>query len=224
MYKAYGLEGHNGIDFGAVTGTPVYAADDGTVIEAKEESTGYGRHVHIEHSHGETIYGHLSAMLVRPGDVVKAKTCIGKSGGDPSDPFSGNSTGPHLHFEYRPKGENRLNGYGGAVNPEPLLQPWDRQPSMPVLFKVQVNSGIGLNGRSGPGKSYPLVKAFPDKTVLGVIDEENNWYRVDDDVPVWVSCDYVVQVGGQQPKPAEPKTVEERLAAIEQVLKDKGWL
>ncbi len=106
-YKLYGLQGHNGIDFAAVTGTPVGAADDGTVIEAKEERTGYGRHVHIEHSHGVTIYGHLSAMLVRVGDVVKARTVIGKSGGDPSDPFSGNSTGPHLHFEYRPNGESR---------------------------------------------------------------------------------------------------------------------
>ena len=77
------------------------------MIEAKEERTGYGRHIHIQHSHGVTIYGHLSAMLVRVGDVVKAKTVIGKSGGDPSDPFSGNSTGPHLHFEYRPNGESR---------------------------------------------------------------------------------------------------------------------
>ncbi len=93
---------------------------------------------------------------------------------------------------------------------------------MPVLFKVQVNSGIGLFGRSGPGKSYPTVKAFPDKTILGVIDEENNWYRIEDDLPVWVSCDWVIQVGEQ--KPAAPKTVEERLTAIEQVLKDKGWL
>ncbi|MGA9659318.1 MAG: peptidoglycan DD-metalloendopeptidase family protein [Asticcacaulis sp.] len=84
---------HTGIDFAAPTGTPIQAAGDGTVVDAKWWG-GYGRWVRISHNKDwETGYGHMSAIAVRPGQKVKQGQIIGYVG------TTGNSTGPHLHFE-----------------------------------------------------------------------------------------------------------------------------
>lgn len=85
---------HKGIDMaGKPIGTPVLAAQAGTVIGAGNVG-GYGTLVEIDHGGGlKTKYGHMSALLVRKGDVVRVGQPIGKVGNE------GNSTGPHLHFE-----------------------------------------------------------------------------------------------------------------------------
>lgn len=89
---------HPGIDIGVPIGTPVYAADSGTVIAAGWES-GYGKRVMIAHGDGlVTLYGHLSSIRVKPGQQVKRGQVVGLSG------MSGNATGPHLHFEVRVDG------------------------------------------------------------------------------------------------------------------------
>ena len=85
--------GHNGIDYGAPYGTPILAAEEGTVIKA-EYYGGYGNCVFIAHENGiETRYGHMSLLNVQVGDVVKRGQQIGLVGS------TGHSTGPHLHFE-----------------------------------------------------------------------------------------------------------------------------
>ncbi len=84
---------HQGIDFGVPTGTPVYAAGDGVVEEARWAG-GYGRWMKIRHTAGwETAYGHLSGWAVRPGQHVHQGQVIAYSGS------TGESTGPHLHYE-----------------------------------------------------------------------------------------------------------------------------
>ena len=89
---------HAGGDIGAPSGTPIHAAADGIVIIA-EVRGGYGNAVVIDHGHSlATLYGHQSAMAVRPGDIVKRGDVIGYVGS------TGLSTGPHLHFETRVKG------------------------------------------------------------------------------------------------------------------------
>ena len=95
--------GHNGIDWACMVGTEIYAMQDGVVIraDAVDGKVGYGRHVRIQHPQGISIYGHLSALRCSVGDQVKAGQLIGLSGGAVTDPASGNSTGPHLHAEYR---------------------------------------------------------------------------------------------------------------------------
>ncbi|GIP19140.1 metalloendopeptidase [Paenibacillus montaniterrae] len=88
---------HNGIDFGAPSGTPIYAAESGNVIVAKYTS-GYGNTVIIDHGNGLwTLYGHIKkgGILVSEGDQVKRGDKIALVGS------TGNSTGPHLHFEVR---------------------------------------------------------------------------------------------------------------------------
>ncbi|MEH1903112.1 MAG: peptidoglycan DD-metalloendopeptidase family protein [Nostoc sp.] len=86
---------HAGTDLGAPTGTPVLAAAAGQV-ETANWVGGYGLTVILNHKSAEqTLYGHMSQILVQPGQWVQPGTVIGLVGS------TGNSTGPHLHFEVR---------------------------------------------------------------------------------------------------------------------------
>lgn len=103
-YPNYSSGGyHGGIDFPVSTGSNVYAAASGTVILVKYLTYSYGRYVMIDHGNGlSTLYAHNSSILVSVGDTVSAGQVIAKSGS------TGNSTGPHCHFEVRVNG-NRVN-------------------------------------------------------------------------------------------------------------------
>ena len=99
---------HTGLDFAAPGGTPVYAAGDGTVTKAGWEGA-YGNSVTIKHENGtRTTYSHLNSIEVQPGDKVEAGQLIGTVGS------TGNSTGPHLHFEV-------INKNGEFVDPAQWL-------------------------------------------------------------------------------------------------------
>jgi len=101
---------HTGIDLVEPFGSPVYAADDGIVALVGSSSQGYGRYVVIAHSGGlDTLYGHLSTALVKIGQLVVQGQTIGLEGS------TGNSTGPHLHFELRIKQQ--------PIDPTPYLPP-----------------------------------------------------------------------------------------------------
>ena len=94
------MRNHNGVDWGAPTGTPIHAAADGTIALAGNGG-GYGNVVYIDHSEGrQTRYAHMNAFAdgIRTGSVVKAGDVIGYVG------TTGRSTGPHLHFELRVHG------------------------------------------------------------------------------------------------------------------------
>ena len=86
---------HTGVDIDAPYGTPVRAAGDGDVTGA-QMGAGYGREVTLDHGHDVmTLYGHLSAVAVYPGQHVTRGEIIGYIG------ESGRATGPHLHYEVR---------------------------------------------------------------------------------------------------------------------------
>ena len=95
--REFGLCNHDGIDISNNTGTPIYAADKGTVIRAQTSFDGYGMNIVLKHSlpNGDivyTLYGHLSGFKVSAGETVARGQLIGVMGS------TGNSTGPHLHF------------------------------------------------------------------------------------------------------------------------------
>ena len=98
--------GHLGIDIAGPTGAPVYAADSGVVVYAGVIGGGYGNMIMIDHGNGfHTLYAHLNAIYVACGQSVVKGQGIGQVGS------TGNSTGPHLHFEIRYLGQ--------------FMNPWD---------------------------------------------------------------------------------------------------
>jgi len=85
---------HAGLDFSAPEGTEIFATGDGKVVEVKNERTGYGRHVVIDHGYGyQTLYAHMSKSNVRVGQRLKRGDVIGAVGN------TGLSSAPHLHYE-----------------------------------------------------------------------------------------------------------------------------
>lgn len=109
---------HKAIDIAASSGSPVYAAEDGTVSyvqiwDGSYDTTGmmsYGHMIEIRHADGNTtLYAHLSEINVQQGEKVVRGQRIGRVGS------TGNSTGPHLHFEV-------MSETGKKENPEPVLE------------------------------------------------------------------------------------------------------
>jgi len=95
---------HNGLDIAAPTGTAIYAADTGVVTKALYTYVGYGIYCEINHGSYQTLYGHCSALYVKVGQQVKKGQVIARIGS------TGNSTGPHLHFEVK-NGNYRYDPY-----------------------------------------------------------------------------------------------------------------
>ena len=118
---------HAGIDLAAPSGTAVYATADG-MIDRAEWFGGYGNCIEIDHGKGvATRFGHLSRILVHPGQHVHRGDLIALVGS------TGRSTGPHLHYEVR------IDGH--AVNPVPFLQASDY-----VVAMHQRSSAIAVGG------------------------------------------------------------------------------
>jgi murein DD-endopeptidase MepM/ murein hydrolase activator NlpD len=127
---------HAGIDLAGPNGTPIYATADGTVQRAGWNNGGYGNLIELNHGRGiETRYGHLSRILIGPGQQVKRGQLIAYMGS------TGRSTGSHLHYEVRIDGK--------PVNPIPFMKSTD------YLIAMQKNAGshamdqIALGGPNG---------------------------------------------------------------------------
>jgi murein DD-endopeptidase MepM/ murein hydrolase activator NlpD len=95
---------HAGVDLAGPVDTPIRAVADGTVESAGWVQAGYGISVLIDHGNGYlTHYGHMNRQAVRPGESVEAGEVIGYEGS------TGDSTGPHLHFEVHQGAWNRID-------------------------------------------------------------------------------------------------------------------
>ena len=145
---------HTGIDYGCPMGTPILASNDGEVMAAGWDLTGFGFRVILQHSDGRaTLYAHLDSISVSAGDNVKQSQEIGISGA------TGNVTGPHLHFEAR----YRWNDYTSHFPPLDL----------PLMSFADVEPEAGYQPLKGaecfaPGDLLKVqnilgVKAFHDK-------------------------------------------------------------
>ncbi|MBR5768751.1 MAG: peptidoglycan DD-metalloendopeptidase family protein [Clostridia bacterium] len=106
-YGYRGREFHTGVDIACPKGTPIMAADGGTVTSVVYGSTGYGYHIIINHSNGEqTLYAHCSALYVSVGQKVDKGDVIAAVG------QTGRAYGYHLHFEVRRNGKHVYPGIG----------------------------------------------------------------------------------------------------------------
>lgn len=105
---------HWGMDFSAITGTPIYATGDGRISRADARAVGFGNHVRIDHGFGYvSIYAHMDKIIVRRGNRVKRGDLIGYVGN------TGRSVAPHLHYEIVKDSRkiNPINFYSGSLSP-----------------------------------------------------------------------------------------------------------
>ncbi|MGQ9693226.1 MAG: peptidoglycan DD-metalloendopeptidase family protein [Thermodesulfobacteriota bacterium] len=105
---AGGVRPHKGVDISAPLGTPIVAAAEGIIVFAGWQAE-MGKSIYLDHGHGfATMYGHLKTIMVKQGEKVKKGQIIGTVG------MTGNSTGPHLHYE--------VHVQGIPVNPQVYLR------------------------------------------------------------------------------------------------------
>jgi len=113
-FQEWGIVGHNGLDFGLSAGNGVFVCDAGKVIQSGDNGD-FGISITIQHSWGQSIYGHLQETKVKEGDEIQINKVIGLSGS------SGAAFGEHLHFAIKPNNPDLNNGYLGFIDPTPYL-------------------------------------------------------------------------------------------------------
>jgi len=113
-FQEWGIVGHNGLDFGLSAGNEIFACDVGKVIQSGDNGD-FGTSITIQHSWGQSIYGHLQETKVKEGDEIQINKVIGLSGS------SGAAFGEHLHFAIKPNNPDLNNGYLGFIDPAPFL-------------------------------------------------------------------------------------------------------
>lgn len=177
-YSFYGWKGHNGWDIAAPLGTPIYAAHDGWIVEQTDKETGYGLRISQRiqaDKHYLLIYAHMQRLEVPDlfaynwndkSRFVRAGQVIGYVNS------TGNSSGHHLHFDIREMTDNGStvninNGYGGAIDPEPLMLNKEA-PMSNVIF-------VHKEGTSEYGFYVPatLVETLKDKALNFGLDITN---------------------------------------------------
>ena len=180
---------HTGIDYGCPFGTPILASADGTVVFAGWDNTGYGNFVIIYHSPDKsTCYAHLSDISVVLNRKVRQGELIGHSGN------TGNSTGPHLHFEARTKWAD----YRSHFNPMnlPLISGYDNLPSKSneLVNASELKIGnveiVAPSGAYCHNENFSDKKAYPCGTKLIYIGEKCNKNGLDFckcQMTVWVA-------------------------------------
>ena len=189
-----GIYYYGGIDYGCSVGTQVLATEG--VVERAEnqgERVGYGKHIRIRHPDGTlTIYAHLWEWHVAKGDKVVDGRVIGLSGN------TGNSTGPHLHFEHR-------DAHGVPVNPDDYLSAFAEpkpEPEMPFEVikagnRVALRRGFDyVNIRPMPGTARTPVGRFLPGDQAEAVEVRSGWvciFRLKG-IELWVSSDYLEAV------------------------------
>lgn len=195
-----GIYYYGGIDWGISVGTPVVAAMGGTVTVAQADASGYGVHVRMKSDDGVylLIYGHLNELMVRAGQVVKTGDLLGLSGN------TGNSTGPHLHFEVRKK--------GAPIDPAPMLttelpsgeeQGGGWTGEAPVVPELPEGKTLyAINKRSKPSTDGARVGYVPTGAEVRftqfVVENKNLWGCLGGWPEQWIAVyhngDYLVEL------------------------------
>jgi len=195
----YKNEPHTGIDYACPLGTNILASDNGSVFFAGWNESGYGNMIMIRHNDGKaSLYAHLSLIRVYVGQNVRKGEKIGESG------TSGNSTGPHLHFEMRD--EN-----GKAFDPMTVLTSVDDRVVAENATTTLKNADAFEEGDTvkvvAPLGAKAFFRGFNDKTAYpqgsrfyytGKTEKRNGYTYMEViplSVPMWVAVhDHETQI------------------------------
>lgn len=146
---------HEGIDIAGASGTPIVAAAAGKVAKAGWDEWGLGNAIEIKHPNGSvTVYGHNRRLLVTKGEQVKQGQIIAEMGS------TGNSTAPHLHFEYYPNGRVAVNPMSFFASSTAKKTP--SQPVTTTTAKVQPTTQLRQLPTKPENNSYPT--SYPRST------------------------------------------------------------
>lgn len=158
LYSKFGLAGHDGVDFDMSIGTPIIAADDGTVILAGPGA--YGTTLVLQHSWGKSYYGHLGDIAVKMDQKVSKGDKIALSSN------TGPTTGPHLHFGIKLNNNDPKNGYFGKTDPLPYLNATasvSPYPEKVITWKVSLKKG----DKADLGYQFIAPQNSPEFYLLG---------------------------------------------------------
>lgn len=155
---------HTGIDYGCPLNTPVLASADGRVMFAGWDSTGYGNLVILYHSPDRsTLYAHLGSIHVALNENVRQGSLIGHSG------TTGNSTGPHLHFEARARWNDYKTHFDPFLLPLTTVDDTLRPPLMPGPVAVCAPAGVYAHN-----ETFTSKQILPFGTKLNFTGKTNN--------------------------------------------------
>jgi len=165
---------HEGIDIAGASGTPIVAAASGTVMKAGWDNWGLGNAITIKHPDGSvTVYGHNRRLLVSKGQQVIQGQIIAEMGS------TGNSTAPHLHFEFHPQGRiavdplrvlasstanfspnskvQQVTNSNGSVSTLPVTKPVSPSQSI-TINSAPLNTNTECNGVTILGGETPKIR------------------------------------------------------------------
>jgi hypothetical protein len=173
--KRYKTGYHTGIDYATPVGTPVYSAIGGEVVQVQDTGkSGYGKSVLIRDADGTyALYGHLSQIFVQQGQQIPTGANIARSGN------TGNSTGPHLHFELR-----KSPKYGTDINPATwLTTPYTGVAYSPTTGGTVIPTGYrNVDSIQAPGYTAPATGLFSGLSgltdLLAILTDGQFWIRV----------------------------------------------
>ena len=184
VYSArYNLKGHNGIDFGCPSLTPILSTADGYVSEIGFDAAGYGKYLKIVHGEYLTLYAHLNDITVKQNDRVVAGQLIAHSNN------TGFSDAPHLHFAVAPCDQAGIktqsqNGYSGYIDPNSSECDWNikdlKAPIVPgqdeVVQKILVPSN-DFTTMVAQGSNYKVIVSY-------LLNQGLNNYLTSNNIPV----------------------------------------
>lgn len=233
-FQEWGIVGHNGLDFGLTTGTEVFPCDGGKVIQSGNNGD-FGISITIQHSWGQSIYGHLQETRVKEGDDIQINKVIGLSGS------SGAAFGEHLHFAIKPNNANLNNGYLGFIDPAPYLSlPSQKEETPPVQTPSAEEQKPQEETKppepvvpqpettpQQPTKPEPIINIEPEKPAEQpqvVIDQEEIQKQVEDpELNRRVDEKLKLELDARRQKANQVRQTkrEERLMQIEKLIEEK---
>lgn len=170
-YARYGMKGHNGLDLRTrFWDTPlgrryVYAVENGTIADVQWSKTGYGYHIRHGGEHGQFVYAHLAKIYVAKYQIVKEGQIIGITDS------TGDVSGPHLHFGWRPFGSPSFNYENGYLGYEDPMKLWKPTPPPQPQGKVTVPiARIGIQMPLGQAFQTEVDRFTKNRITLDISD------------------------------------------------------